>query len=158
MAHTNVYNPPRNFIRQIIDERLDRMTEQRIRDYTRDYATDSDGKQDEEKSFFIRREVLRRSTMGRELDIYEPAQWALASFVMLSAAGLGLKAWMGEKMSGGIAKAFIASTALSSGIGLMRLQTRFEAGLRGGLDTAFSMVELEKHRREQQRDTHPQLD
>jgi hypothetical protein len=150
--------PPRNFIRQIIDDRLDTFTEQRIRQYTRDYAVDADGKTDDEMAFVIRREVLRRSTMGRELDIYEPFQWSLASFVLVSVGTIGLKFLMGDKVDKAVTQTILATTALGSAINLMRLESRFEAGLRGGLDTAFSMVDLEKIRREKQRETYKIID
>ena len=136
--------PPKNFIQDIIDERLDKLTARKIADYTRRYAVDDEGKIDKDLACIIKREVLRRSSMGRELDIYEPFRWTMVAFVLSSVAGIGLKYALGEKVDKMATNALLATTALGSGINLLRLESRFEAGLRGGLDTAFAMAELEK--------------
>ena len=136
--------PPKNFIQDIIDERLDKLTERKIAEYTRRYAVDNEGKINKDMAFIIKREVLRRSSMGRELDIYEPFRWTMFAFVLSSVAGLGLKYAMGDKVDKAVTNTMLATTALGSGINLLRLESRFEAGLRGGLDTAFAMAELEK--------------
>jgi DNA topoisomerase VI subunit B len=131
-------------LQRLFDKRLDRLAEKRIDQFIAAYATDANGNVDALLAESIRREVTRRSTMGREMDVFEPIRWTFASFVLSTAGALGLKALMGDKLNVDVAKTVAASTALSSGIGLLRLQSRFEAGLQGGLETAFAMVEMQR--------------
>lgn len=153
MDSEKIRDAEKGFFRRIIDEHLEKLTERQVAKFIRHYAVDEQGKYDEEMAVAIKREVLRRSSMGRELDIYEPFRWTIASFGLSTMGALGLKWGMGEPINGGVLKTILATTALSSGIGLLRFESRYEAGLQGGLDTAFSMVELERSLRNKQKNT-----
>jgi hypothetical protein len=144
MKNNHPRKQPKGGFRARIERHLNRITERHIAHYIDTYATDDQGNQDPDTARLIRREVTRRSVMGRELDIFEPFRWTLASFALSSLAAIGLKVATGEHVNLNTGKTILTTTALSSGINLMRLDSRFKAGLQGGLDTALAMRELER--------------
>ena len=144
MKNNHPRKQSKNGFRAQIERHLNAVTERYIAHYIDSYAIDEQGNQDPDTARLIRREVTRRSVMGRELDIFEPFRWTLTSFALSSLAAIGLKMALGETVTAHTGKSILTTTALSSGINLMRLDSRFKAGLQGGLDTALAMRELER--------------
>ena len=137
-----------NFFRKWVNSELDTLTEKRVNEYTVRYGKTVPEEQRPELASRIRREVMRRSSMGRELDIYEPLRWTGVSAMLTVLGGVGLKYTADKSFSRGALYMLIATTALNSVIQLVRLVPRFEAGLQGGLDVALAMQQLDSRERE----------
>ncbi len=134
---------PQDILHRLIDPHLNRLAERRTEEYIDAYATDAHGARDEQLASHIRREVHRRAAMGRELDIYEPLRWTAASAALSALTGIGLKAALEKNISTPAVTMLMASTGIGAAIQLLRLYPRYDAGLRGGVDTAFAMRTLE---------------
>lgn len=126
-----------------LDDYLERLTEQRKLDYVQHYAVDEHGKVDPALVYRINREVHRRAAMSRELDIYEPLRWTGMSFLLSVAVGAGIKATTEKSFSKPALITLTATTALTSAIQLVRLIPRYDAALKGGVDTALAMHEFD---------------
>lgn len=132
--------------REGIDNRLKRIERETVDNYVKKYAKNPDGSPSPELAGWIEREVTRRATMGRELDIYEPIRWTIASFAITSAIGLAMHAFAGREFARKTIGVLLATTFLNSAYQFGRLESRWKAGLKGGLETAFAMHELEKRK------------
>lgn len=138
------YNfPGSGFIKGIIDERLGKLVDRHASRYVRQYATHPDGTLDQPLAIRINREVQRRGTIGRELDIYEPLRWTGISFLLSAAVGAGIKVTTDKSFSRPALTTLMITTALTSAIQLVRILPRYEAGLRGGAETALTMHALD---------------
>lgn len=133
----------KHYFRQLIDDRLDRLTRQRTEEYIRRYATQPDGQVDPALSYRIEREIHRRSAMSCELDIHEPIRWIALSTVLSVIAGVAIKATTEKSFSRPALMTLMASTAIGAAIQSVRLLPRFDAALKGGVDTALAMHEFD---------------
>lgn len=141
----------RNTFNRLINKRLDRITEQEMQKYIKQYATYPDGARNEPLAKRIEYEVTRRSQMGREIDVLEPGRWTLYSFLIGIFSGAAAKL-TGDKLtdvkkpvSGKAIKNTLIgtsivglATALVTG-GRILSFARFKAGLYAGAQTALAM-------------------
>lgn len=132
-----------NIITRIINERLDRHVDLRARQWSEQFGKTPDGTPDPALAHRIDREIHRRGAIGRQLDIYEPLRWTGESFLLSAAVALGIKATTEKSFARPAVITLLISTALTSGIQLLRLFPRYDAGLRGGVDTARCMHDFD---------------
>ncbi len=132
-----------NFLNDIINTRLQRHVDMRASQWREQFGKNPDGSPNPELSTRIDREIHRRGAIGRQLDIYEPLRWTGLSFVMSAAVGAGIKATTEKEFAKPALITLLVTTALTSAIQLVRLFPRYDAGLRGGVDTARCMQEFD---------------
>lgn len=136
-------------IHQAIEDHLNGHVDSRAREWVARYAYDAQGKPDPALAYRIDREVHRRGAIGKQLDIYEPLRWTGISWVLTAAVGAVIKLTQEKKISTPALITLAATTGLYSSIQLLRLLPRYDAGLRGGVDTAMTMHEFDtNHARE----------
>lgn len=139
----------RNPINRWINKRLDRITERETEKYIKRYATDENGVVNEELAQRVRFEVLRRSEMGREIDVLEPGRWTLYSFALGLLSGTAAKAVENRTTAPGSLKGFLRATTIAgvaSGLltgGRILSFARFKSGLYAGAQTAIASYEKE---------------
>lgn len=146
----------RNPINRWINRRLDTITDREAEKYVQRYATCEDGAVNEELAERIRFEVLRRSEMGREIDVLEPLRWTAYSFGLGLFSGTAAKAVEQRKTSPVALKGFLRATAIggfaSAALmgGRILSFARFKSGLYAGAQTALASYK--------QQGPHPLLD
>ena len=129
-----------NFLSRIMDKHVDK----RARQWSAEFGKHDDGTPDPELSHRIDREIHRRGAIGRQLDVYEPIRWTGESFLLASAVGAGIKASTDKTFAKPALITLLVTTGLTTAIQLARIPTRYDSGLRGGVDTAKTMHEFDK--------------
>lgn len=134
-----------NPIADIINRKLDKHVDRRAAQWSEQFGRKEDGTPDPELAHRINREIHRRGAIGRQLDIYEPIRWTAQSFLLASAVGIGIKMTTEKNFAGPALMTLLATTALTTAIQLVRIPTRYDAGLRGGVDTARAMHHFDQN-------------
>ncbi len=134
-----------NFIAGIINRHLDKHVDRRAKQWSEEFGKHADGAPDPELSHRIDREIHRRGAIGRQLDVYEPIRWTGESFLLASAVGVAIKMSTEKSFAKPALITLLATTGLTTAIQLVRIPTRYDAGLRGGVDTARAMQHFDRH-------------
>lgn len=140
----------RNPINRWINRRLDTITERETEKYVQRYAMGKDGRLNEELAERIRFEVLRRSEMGREIDVLEPGRWTVFSFLLGLGTGTAAKAVEQRNAAPPALKGFLRATAIAGFAasaltgGRILSFARFKAGLYAGAQTALASYQRQQ--------------
>lgn len=129
----------KNFFHASVDNYLDRHVEQRAKQWSAQFGKNPDGSPNNDLACRIDMEIHRRGAIGKQLDIYEPLRWTGISYLLSAALGVGIKLTTDKSFAKPALITLLTTTALTSGIQLFRLLPRYDAGLRGGVDTAVAM-------------------
>jgi hypothetical protein len=151
ITHTPYEERNHNPVNRLINERLDVITQQAIARYVGQYATYEDGTKNDVLADRIRYEVMRRSQMGREIDVLEPARWTAYSAMLGVFSGAAAKL-LTEKLTGNhsplngrIIQNTLIGTATAAAFaavvtgGRVLSFARFQSGLYAGAQTALSL-------------------
>jgi hypothetical protein len=130
-----------------IEAYLDRDIERHVLAYQSTYAKNPDGSVNQALADRISWEVNRRGEMGKQLDVYEPMRWVAIRSVLGTGGAIASKI-ISDRLTGNnkmISTSVMAgigvSTAIANAIDLVRVVPRYNAGLRGGADTAVKMYQ-----------------
>lgn len=140
----------RNLFNRLINHRLDKITEREAEKYVQRYAVAEDGHINEKLAERIRFEVLRRSEMGREIDVLEPGRWTLYSFGLGLVAGTAAKAVEQRNAAPAALMRFFRATAIAGFAtsvlagGRILSFARFKAGLYAGAQTALASYQQQQ--------------